>query len=146
METHRPAEGKQTGSSSPESAPSMAHGDASGGRDTCLRVDGEPWRQDVPDTADGEPLKVHIKLASVPGRVLVNKDNLPLKVILRFAVYNISQQHALRAQFQSQTRAPHTHKHISRQELMPCSMRSECAEDQCTSASKCCSTGQHSLC
>jgi hypothetical protein len=43
-------------------------------------VDGEPWEQEVADATDSGPLKVHIKLASVPGRVLVNKQGLPLKV------------------------------------------------------------------
>lgn len=51
----------------------------SGGGDTHLRLDGEPWRQQVPGTEDGQPLRVHIKLAQNSGRVLVNKDNLPIK-------------------------------------------------------------------
>lgn len=53
---------------------------AAGGGDTHLRVDGEPWQQELPDTADGGPLRVHIKLAPVPGRVLVNRASLPPKV------------------------------------------------------------------
>lgn len=61
-------------------APSFSFLYPSGGGDTHLRLDGEPWRQEVPGTADGQPLRVHIKLAQNSGRVLVNKDNLPIKV------------------------------------------------------------------
>ena len=59
---------------------------AAGGGDTHLRVDGEPWQQELPDTADGGPLRVHIKLAPVPGRVLVNREGLPPKVCMQRGV------------------------------------------------------------
>ena len=66
--------------------PSQALDHAAGGGDTHLRVDGEPWQQELPDTADGGPLRVHIKLAPVPGRVLVNREGLPPKVCMQRGV------------------------------------------------------------
>lgn len=46
---------------------------------THMRVDGEPWFQDLPDSSSGEPpLKVVVKLAP-PARVLVNTSKLPEK-------------------------------------------------------------------